>query len=136
MLRRLAPLAALAVLASGCGGGQVISPAAETVIGKLPTGPKGNAAAGKAVFISSGCGACHTFKPAGAVAKIGPDLNKLADYAQKAGLSLTDFARIAITSPPPSYVPPGFQNIMPTTFGTSLTAKQLADLVAFVTQGS
>ena len=135
MLRRIAPLAALAVLASGCGG-QVVSPTAQTVIGKLPTAPKGDAAAGKAVFISSGCGACHTFKPAGAVAKIGPDLNKLAVYAQKAGLSLPDFARTAITSPPPSYVPPGFKNIMPTTFGSSLTAKQIADLVAFVTQGS
>jgi cytochrome c551/c552 len=135
VLRRLAPLAALAVLASACGG-KVISPTAQTVIGKLPTAVKGNAAAGKAVFISSGCGACHTFTPAGTAAKIGPDLNKLADYAQKAGLSLTDFARVAITSPPPPYVPPGFKNIMPTTFGSSLAPKQLADLVAFLTQGS
>ena len=134
MLRRLAPLAALAVLASGCGAGQVIAPTAETVIGKLATGPKGDPARGKTVFISNGCGACHTFAPAGAVAKIGPDLNMLAVYAKKAGLSLSDFARIAITSPPPSYVPPGFQNIMPTTFGSSLTAQQLADLVAFVTK--
>jgi hypothetical protein len=32
-------------------------------------------------------------------------------------------------------VPPGFPtNVMPTTFGSSLSAKQLADLVAFLTK--
>jgi cytochrome c551/c552 len=136
VVRRLAPFAALAVIAAACGG-KIVSPTPQTVIGTLPatTVPKGNAAAGKAVFLTSGCGACHTFTPAGATAKIGPDLNMLADYAQKAGQPLAEFAQSAIVSPPPPYVPPGFKNIMPTTFGTSLSAKQLADLVAFVTQG-
>jgi len=32
-------------------------------------------AAGKAVFLSVGCAACHTFKAAGANGKIGPDLD-------------------------------------------------------------
>src|SRR5436305_15219454 len=31
-------------------------------------------AAGKAIFISSGCGACHTFNAAGPNAQVGPDL--------------------------------------------------------------
>jgi len=134
---RLVLFAALAVTAAGCGG-KLVTPTPQTVIGTLPTQtvPKGNAAAGKAVFLSSGCGACHTFTPAGASAKIGPDLNKLADYARKAGQPLAEFTRSAIVAPPPPYVPPGFKNIMPTTFGTSLTAKQLADLVAFLTQRS
>ena len=134
-MRRLVLFVVLGVTVAGCGG-QVVSPTARTVIGTLPTAPKGDSAAGKAVFISSGCGACHTFTPAGTAAKIGPDLNNLALYAKKAKLPLADFARTAITSPPPPYVPPGFKNIMPTTFGSSLTAQQLADLVAFLTQGS
>src|SRR5690348_2257528 len=35
----------------------------------------GDAAKGKTVFASAGCGACHAFKPAGATATIGPDLD-------------------------------------------------------------
>ena len=35
----------------------------------------GGAAAGKAVFEAQGCGACHTFKAAGATGKVGPDLD-------------------------------------------------------------
>jgi mono/diheme cytochrome c family protein len=97
-----------------------------------PTGPTGDPGAGKAVFASAGCAACHTFKPAGSTGVVGPDLDHLADYAQKAGQSLGDFTLAAITSPPPKYVPPGFQNIMPGTFGQTLTPKQLADLVAFL----
>src|SRR3954466_10596664 len=32
-------------------------------------------AAGKAIFVSAGCGVCHTFKAAGTSAKVGPDLD-------------------------------------------------------------
>ena len=73
---------------------------------------------------------------AGSTGKIGPDLDKLADYAKKANQPLVDFTSGAITSPPPSYVPPGFKNVMPTTFGQTIKPQQLADLVAFLTQKS
>jgi cytochrome c551/c552 len=93
----------------------------------------GNAAAGKPVFTTAGCGACHTFTPAAATGKLGPDLNNLAAYAKKAGVPLAQFTEEAITKPPAPYVPPGFPtNVMPTTFGASLTKTQLADLVAFL----
>src|SRR2546429_2366988 len=46
--------------------------------------PPGNAKAGAKVFADKGCGGCHTFKPAGSTKTIGPDLDKLADYANKA----------------------------------------------------
>ena len=49
-----------------------------------PPPPAGNATAGKALFTAQGCIACHTFKPAGATAKVGPDLDNLAADAQKA----------------------------------------------------
>jgi cytochrome c2 len=100
-----------------------------------PTTAKGNPANGKAVFAANGCASCHTYTPAGASGKVGPDLDNLADYAKKAGQPLDQFTQSAITSPPPSYVPPGFpKNVMPTTFGQTIKAQQLADLVAFLTQ--
>ncbi len=98
--------------------------------------PAGDATAGKAVFTSAGCAACHTFKPAASTGTIGPNLDDIADYAQKAGQPLADFTLSAITSPPPKYVPPGFPtNAMPSNFGQTLTPKQLADLVAFLDAG-
>jgi cytochrome c551/c552 len=92
----------------------------------------GDATAGKAVFASSGCTACHTFKPAASTGTIGPDLDDLASYAQHANQPLADFTGNAIVSPPPPYVPPGFANTMPAKGGRNLTAKQIADLVAFL----
>lgn len=95
----------------------------------------GDATAGKAVFASAGCAACHTFKPAASTGTIGPNLDDLASYAQKAGEPLAQFTHEAIVAPPAKYVPSGFPTtVMPTTFGSSLSATQLNDLVAFLTQ--
>jgi mono/diheme cytochrome c family protein len=143
-VRRLVPLAALAALAVGCSsgvpGGKVVAPTPDTVIGKVPKGPsapRGNAAAGKTEFISTGCGACHTFKPAGASSKVGPDLDKLAAYAQKANPgTLAEFTKTSIVDPG-VYVEAGYPaGSMPPTYGQTLKPQQLADLVAFLTQGS
>ena len=38
---------------------------------------KGNPVAGKAVFASAGCGACHTLKAAGSTGTVGPNLDQL-----------------------------------------------------------
>ena len=38
---------------------------------------KGDAAAGKQVFASAGCGSCHTLKAAGATGNVGPNLDQL-----------------------------------------------------------
>jgi cytochrome c551/c552 len=138
-----AALIAGGALLAGCGSQGTVTATPKTVEGSVPkpteTTPaaKGNPAAGKSVFDSAGCGGCHAFTPAGTNANVGPPLDKLAEYAQKAGQPLADFTRGAIVSPPPQYVPPGYpNNVMPTTFGTSLTAQQIADLVAFLTQKS
>jgi cytochrome c551/c552 len=103
--------------------------------GKLTSGPyaNGDASAGKAVFASAGCSACHTFKAAGASGTIGPNLDMIATYAQKANEGTEQFLVAAIIHPPAPYVPTGFPtNVMPTTFGKSLSAKQIGDLVAFI----
>ena len=103
---------------------------------KLTSGPyaDGDAAIGKTVFTGvGGCGACHTLTSAGTTGTIGPDLDHIAAYAQMAHAGLEQFIASAITKPPASYVPPGYPTtVMPTTFAQSLSAKDIAGLVAFI----
>jgi len=84
------------------------------------------------LFKSQGCGGCHTFKPAGTNGTIGPDLDKLAQYAKAANQPLAAFARESIANPS-AYVEKGYQPTMPN-FGQTLSAKQISDLVAYLTQ--
>jgi mono/diheme cytochrome c family protein len=138
-MRRLLPFLALAFVLAGCGGGKVVSPTAQTVVGSLPTTTtsaapvKGDATAGAALFKAQGCGGCHTFTPAGTNGNVGPDLDKLAQYAKTANQgSLADFTHESIANPS-SYIEKGYPNAMPN-FGQTLSGKQIADLVAFLTQ--
>jgi cytochrome c oxidase subunit 2 len=99
--------------------------------GKALSGPPGQA--GKAVFANNGCASCHTYAPAGATAKVGPDLDKLPDYAQQAGKPLEAFVKESIVDPN-AYVQPGFpKGVMPP---FNLPADQLDALVSFLTKGS
>jgi cytochrome c551/c552 len=98
----------------------------------------GNAAAGQAVFSANGCASCHTFKPANATGTIGPDLDKAPASDAKAdnNMELADFIEESIKDPD-AYIAKGYsKGIMPTTFGKSLSSKQLHDLVAFIVSGS
>jgi cytochrome c oxidase subunit 2 len=96
-------------------------------------GPKSTS--GKALFTSNACDSCHTFTPAGANKKIGPDLDNLRQEAQRAGQPLEQFIRQSIVDPN-AYVEPGFpKNIMPTTF-SSLPKAQLDALVTYLAQGA
>jgi mono/diheme cytochrome c family protein len=135
-MRRLALLAVLVVAATGCGKADVITPTPNKVVGKAPAPPaavKGDPAAGKAVFTQNGCGGCHTFTPAGSKGTVGPDLDRLPEYAKTAGQPLDEFVMTSIVDPG-AYVAPGYPNgVMPTSY-SSLTAQQIADLVAFLTQ--
>lgn len=114
-----------------------MSPAPETVIGTVPqeatptvNASEGDPAAGKTVFTSSGCAGCHTYGPAGSNASIGPNLDTVLK-GKDASFVLTSIVK------PNDEIAPGFQQgIMPTTYGNSLDDKQLADLVAFLTQPS
>jgi cytochrome c551/c552 len=100
------------------------------------TGGGGNAAAGKAVFASNGCGSCHTLAAAGATGTIGPDLGKIAADATKAGMPLAAFIQQSITDPAAFTASGGpWATAMPTTFGSSLSASQIADLVALISSG-
>ena len=136
-MRRLAPLIGLTFLLAGCGGEQTVLPTAETVVGAVPTTTttataSGDPKAGAVLFKSQGCGGCHTFKPAGTNANIGPDLDKLPEYAKAANQPLDAFTHESIANPS-AYVEKGYQPTMPD-FGQTLSAKQISDLVAYVTQ--
>src|SRR6476619_4908342 len=104
-MRLLVPLIGLTFLLAGCGAGKTVLPTAETVIGAVPTtttatAPPGDAKAGATLFTSQGCGGCHTFKPAGTNGTVGPDLDKLAQYAKTANQgSIQDFTHESTANP-------------------------------------
>jgi cytochrome c551/c552 len=157
------PKAALALLPAlvlaGCGSAKIVSPTPQTVVGSVPKqtapattsttasttttsttgttgttgGGGGGAGAGKALFASKGCNSCHTFKAAGANGKIGPDLDKLPQYAKTAGKPLDAFVHESIVNPK-AYIEKGYPPVMPSF--ASLPKSQIDALVAFLTKGS
>ena len=132
-MRRLLPFAALALALAGCGGGEEARPLPKTVIGTVAQGPSGSAA-GKTLFTSNGCGGCHTYKPAGAAGKVGPDLDKLAADAKKANHgSVEEYTKESIEDPS-AYVVPGYPNGVMPVYKGKLTDSQVTDLVAFLTK--
>ncbi len=118
--------------------GTTTSAGTTTSGGTTTSSSGGNAAAGQSVFASNGCGSCHTFQPAGATGSIGPDLDKAPASDAKAdhNMALAAFIKESIVKPD-AYVAKGYnKGIMPTTFGNSLSGKQLNDLVAFILSGA
>ena len=134
-----APLVAALVFAlllvPACGGGETVRPEPETVVGTLeeeqseavPEG--GDPQAGKQVFLDAqpSCGGCHTFKPAGTESATGPNLDE--------SLQGDDREHVAESIVNPSAeIEEGYSDIMPKDYGETLSEKQLADLVAFLTE--
>ena len=125
-MRRAALLVTtLAILVAGCGGGQTESAEPETVEGSVPQetepaggGAEGDAAAGEDVFASAGCGSCHVYEPAGSSGTAGPNLDDSAiDY---------DGAYEQIANGGGGM--PAFKD--------QLSEQEIADVAAFVTEGS
>jgi mono/diheme cytochrome c family protein len=102
--------------------------------GEGTTVAAGDAAAGKAVFTSTGCGNCHVLAAAGTNGAVGPNLDQqLASDAQSQGDELADFTRESIENPD-DFVAEGYQaGVMPSYDG-QLDDKQMDDLVAFIVQ--
>ena len=93
-------------------------------------------AAGLSVFNANGCSSCHTLSAANATGKVGPDLDNLVAYAKKANQPLEAFVHDSIVDPN-AYIQPGYQkNVMPGTFGQSLTKSQLDAVVSFLVQSA
>jgi cytochrome c oxidase subunit 2 len=97
---------------------------------------------GLATFNSAGCAGCHEFKPAKSGGTTGPSLDDITqDYnsAKQAGkTNATDLAAFIKQSivDPNAYIAKGYApGIMPQSFRSSLSAKQLNDLAAFLAKG-
>jgi cytochrome c oxidase subunit II len=92
------------------------------------------AVSGAAVFKNQPCGSCHTLTAAGATGKVGPDLDKLPQWAAQAKQPLEQFISTSITDPN-AYTQPGFpKNVMPPF--ASLPKAQLDALVQYLIQSS
>ena len=78
-----------------------------------PTTPA-NAAAGKQVFASAGCAACHTLSDAGATGTVGPDL----DAARPSAALVADRVTNGLGAMP--------------SFAGKLAPEQIADVAAYV----
>lgn len=95
------------------------------------------AAAGKAIFTDSGCGACHTLGDAGSDAKIGPALDDLATgdavrFGKQNGQSPEEYVRTAIVDPGAFVVPDFPAGTMPTSYGDDLSDEEIDTLVKYL----
>ena len=123
-------VAAFGVVAAGCGQEEDQTATPETVEGTIPeettgTSPDlpaleltGDAAAGKEVFASQGCGSCHTLSEAGASGTIGPNL----DEAQPSKELVVERVTLG-------------QGGMPS-FGDTLEPQQIADVAEYVSSSA
>jgi mono/diheme cytochrome c family protein len=91
--------------------------------------PPGSPAAGRAVFTSAGCGACHTFAPAGTSGSVGPDLDEALQGKD------AEFIRQSIVDPNAEITQGYSAGVMPQNFGQELSPQQLDNLVAFLMSG-
>lgn len=131
---RRAPLIALllvagSVLVAGCGGGTQVGAAPDTVSGDVPTQTTsggdlpalkltGDATAGKSVFVSAGCGGCHTLAAAGSNGNVGPNLDEAKPPTELVVMRVTKG-----------------QGVMPA-FGDQLEPQQIADVAAYVVKST
>src|SRR6266496_426491 len=98
------------------------------------TGSPNPSVSGAAVFKNNPCGSCHTLQAAGTTGKVGPDLDKLPQYAQAAGQPLEQFVHTSIVDPN-AYVQKGYHpNVMPPF--ANLPKQQLDALVQYLIQSS
>jgi mono/diheme cytochrome c family protein len=112
---------------------EAAEPAETTTTGESTTTappPTGDAAAGKAVFASAGCSACHTLSEASATGTVGPNLDDVLK-GKDAG-----FIHESIVDPDAEIAAGYTKGVMPGNFGTSLSPKQIDDLVALLSEAS
>ena len=105
----------------------IVAPVAQTVVGTVPgqtteTVPpeyaNGDPVAGKTIFKTKGCTACHTLKDAGATGTVGPDLDTSKPTLGRAIDRLLNG-----------------KGAMPS-FKSQLSTKQIADVAAYVVKAS
>ena len=103
--------AALAIAVAGCGGG---GGDGTTEAATTTSTTSGDAAAGKEVFASAGCGGCHTLSAAGSSGSVGPNLDDASPSYDHVVTQVTNGG-----------------GAMPS-FEDDLTEQQIQDVAAFV----
>ena len=101
-----------------------------------PGAPTPKKADGKQVFMSNGCGSCHTLGDAGTNGTVGPKLDTLARDAAKFGKQRGEtpqqYVKESIVKPT-AFTVPGFpKGVMPSNFGSQLSTEQLDALVSYL----
>jgi cytochrome c oxidase subunit II len=102
--------------------------------GAAPEEGESPMAAGREIFASAGCDACHTLADAEATGEVGPNLDELAAVAGKRekGTSAEDYVRESIVDPP-AFVVKGFPgDTMPRNFADQLTPEEIDTLVQYL----
>jgi cytochrome c6 len=122
-MRRLAVLAGLVIALSGCGGGEEATPEPATVEGEVTTqaeepAGEGDAENGKQIFMSQGCGSCHTLADAGTSGSVGPNLDDSQPSVELAVDRVTNGAGV---------MPP---------FGDKLSEQEILDVATYVSQAA
>jgi len=88
---------------------------------------------GKQVFVTSGCGGCHTIEGISA-GQVGPNLTRVGQVAgtRVPGKSAEEYLREAVVNPD-AVVVEGFPaGVMPPIYSTQLSQEQLNDLIAYL----
>ncbi|MBI4288386.1 MAG: c-type cytochrome [Chloroflexi bacterium] len=101
----------------------------------IPAAPQAPAPAEvKAILNKYGCLACHALGGEGG--KVGPALDRreIADEAKESKLSVADYIRQSIVAPG-AYLAQGFPNIMPADIGDKMTARELEQVVKYLSDG-
>ena len=102
--------------------------------GAAPEDGEDPQAAGREIFLASGCDACHTFEDAGATGTVGPDLDELAAAAgdREKGTSPEDYVEESIVDPP-AFVVDGYSgDTMPGNYADQLMPEEIDALVEYL----
>lgn len=113
----VAMFGAVVLLLTGCGGGSdttTAEPATTAPTTTAPANETGDAANGKEVFASAGCGGCHTLSAAGSTGSVGPNLDDASPSFDKVVSQVTNGG-----------------GAMPA-FKDDLSEQQIRDVAAFV----
>ena len=90
-------------------------------------------ARGEQIFVSSGCGGCHTIEGV-SYGEVGPNLTQIGEVAatRKADLSAEEYIRESILNTN-AYIVDGYQeNIMPQNYDQQFSQSDLDDLVTYL----
>jgi len=102
-----------------------------TTVASTEAGGTEAAEPGAQVFISSGCGTCHTFAAAGSTGTTGPNLDEyLAPDDDAAGIE-------EMIVDPEAEIAEGYSGgVMPQTYGQTIPKEELEQLVQFLVDNS